>query len=40
MCSEIPKTTIQVLFLQYVIQSFIKEKNTQENKLKELRKKK
>lgn len=28
MCSEIPKTTIQVLFLQYVIQSFSKEKKT------------
>lgn len=38
MCSEIPKTTIQVLFLQYVIQSFIKEKKTTRKQIKRIKK--
>lgn len=38
MCSEIPKTTIQVLFLQYVIQSFSKEKKTITKQIKRIKK--
>lgn len=38
MCSEIPKTTIQVLFLQYVIQSFSKEKKTTRKQIKRIKK--
>lgn len=38
MCSEIPKTTIQVLILQYVIQSFSKEKKTTRKQIKRIKK--